>query len=189
MLEILLALTLLFVAKKGRRRRFRRYLRGAIDFNFSLVTLAGNTLVSGVVGGSVTEKAWLSSAVIRWSLDDVTPAVDTGPLLVGVAHSDYTDAEIEAWVENTGSWSEGDMVSQEIARRKIRMVGVFQTAPGAASVGIAVLNDGKPIRTKCGWMLESGDTLRVWAYNQGSAAYATTEPNVHVQGHANFWPA
>ncbi len=177
---------LLMVKKKG-RGRFRRYLRGNIDHKLALTTLAAVTAAGSVLGDSVTESAYLTSLKARWSLGEFTAGAGIGPILVGVAHSDYSISEIEAWIENTGSWEVGDKVqSREIGKRFIRRVGVFQTPLGDTQD--MVLNDGKPIHTKCGWGLATGQTLRIWAYNMGSAAIATTVPNVRVQGHANLWP-
>ncbi len=168
-----------------RRGRFQKYLRGAIDLNLALTTLGAQVLVSDPVGDTVNEKTWLSSVRGTWTLSEFTQASGRGPFKVGVAHSDYTDAEIEQWIENLGSWDEGDLVNQEIARRKIRMVGQFT---GLALPDQEVLADGRPITTKCGWMLLQGQTVKVWAYNDGSAAVATTVPRMRMIGHANLWP-
>ncbi len=176
------------MAKRKGRRKFRKYLKGMIDTAFGLGTLSASTLIGANAPDSVTEKAWLSSVKAIWTMDDFTPTADRGPIVVGVAHSDYTDAEIEAWVENLGSWEQGDKVQQEIARRYIRRVGAFASPHGGSALDIAVLNDGRPIHTKCGWQLSTGQTVRLWAYNAGSGDLATTAPNIHVQGHANLWP-
>ncbi len=138
------------------------------------------------VNDVLVEKAWLSSVVLRWSLTEFTQNVGDGPIMVGVAHSDYTLAEIEAYLESTGSWDEGSLVDQEVAKRRIRRVGVFD-APASPS-DTEVMNDNKPIRTKCGWQLYTGDTVTVWAYNLGTSALATTDPFVLADGHANLWP-
>ncbi len=167
------------------KRKYRKYLKGQIDSHVALGTLAANTLVSVMFADTLTEKAWLSSVDASWSLDDFTQGADRGPILVGVAHSDYADAEIEAWVENISSWQGNDLVNQEIARRKIRRVGIF---PMQTSEPSAVLNDGESIHTKCGWQLYTGQGLRLWAYNMGSAALATTDPDMGTQGYANLWP-
>ena len=171
---------------KARRRKYRRYLRGAIDDELALVTLAGGNVVSQVVSDTLEEKAWLSSVKAIWSMIDFSPGTSDGPILVGVAHSDYTAAEIEEWIENSGSWTSGDKISQEIARRKIRRVGVFANLSASAAAADA-LNDGRPITTKCNWQLTSGQTLRFWAYNQGSNPL-TSGAVVHLAGHANLWP-
>ncbi len=152
----------------------------------TLSTLAPTTLISSTNSDTVTEKAWLSSIVATWSMDQFTEGAGDGPILCGIAHSDYSDTEIEEFVEQVTSWDEGDLVSKEISSRKIRRVGTFsQTGPALSGM---VLNDGRPIRTKCGWMLTSGDTIKYWAYNTGSSALATTSPAVVTSGHANLWP-
>ncbi len=172
---------------KNKGRKFRKYLRGNINHGFDLATLAGSTAAGSTISDTVTEKAWVSSVLARWSIHDWTPAVNEGPIVCGLAHSDYSTAEIEQWFENTGSWEAHDLVQQEIAKRKIRLVGIFQNP---AAVGeSSVLNNGLPVRTKCGWMLGTGQTLRPWVYNVGTAALATTGPQLEVAGHANLWPA
>ncbi len=172
---------------KRRSRKYRRYLRGAVDIDVELTTLAAKTATSENLADFVTEKAWLSSVVASWDLSTFTKSTGDGPIQCGVAHSDYSSAEIEEWIENLGSWEEADMIAQEVGKRKIRMVGVFETPDDATEV--AHLNDGKPIRTKCGWMLSSGQTLKVWGYNMGSGALETTVPVIQVLGHCNLWPA
>ena len=184
------ALTIGFtaLAKRGRgKRAMGRYLRGSIDENLSLGTLAAATLLSAIFDETVNERTLVSSIVVSWSLSNWTPAQGDGPIVVGVAHSDYTDAEIEAVIENVGSWNEGDMVlSREVAKRLVRRVGQFEI-PSAAEGG-TVLNDGRPIKTKLNWILLQNQTLRYWAYNQGTSALATTSPDIRIQGHANLWP-
>ncbi len=172
---------------KKRRRRFRKYLRGQINQELNLGTLNGSTLISGVFGDSVTEKTWISSVLAAYSLREVTQGTAIGPVMVGIAHSDYGSAEIEEFIENSGSWEAHDLVQQEIAKRKIRIIGVFDQP--ATAIATSHLNDGKKIHTKCNWMLGSGQTLRLWAYNLGSAAFATTAPKLEMNGHANLWPA
>ncbi len=176
------------MAKHGKGRKFRKYLRGNIDHVLALSTLGGNTLIGSLVADTVVDTAYVSSVKATWTLAEFTAATNDGPILVGIAHSDYTDAEVEAFVENiTGSWDAGDLVSQEIARRKVRVVGVFKNPPTATEA--SRLNDGNPVTTKAGWMLSEGQTIRIWAYNQGGSALATTSPNVFVNGHANLWPS
>ncbi len=189
MLEILVVMAVLAIlmAKHPRgKRRMGRYIRGAIDEDMNLGTLAAKTLITQVFGNTVTERTFVSSIVALWSLIGKTIADNEGPIMVGVAHSDYTAAEIEAWIEQSNSWEEADLVSREISGRKIRRVGVFDES--GPSLGTQVLNSGKPVTTKLGWILNAGQTLDLWAYNNGSAALATTAPNVVASGHANLWP-
>ncbi len=175
------------MAKKGRRnRKFRRYIRGQVDESSLGGTLAALTVVSTVFDETVNERTFVSSLKAAWSLDNWTPTSGAGPVLVGVAHSDYTDAEIEAFIETTGSWNETDQIAQEVGKRKIRVVGIFKGPADALT--FEHLNDGNQFTTKLGWILTQGQTLRLWQYNMGASAYATTNPNVRIEGHANLWP-
>ncbi len=163
-----------------------RYIRGTVDEDLTIGTLAGKTLVAAGFDEAVQERTLVSSIVASYSVADWTAIAANGPLLVGIAHGDYSDAEIEEWIETTGSWDEGDLVQQEVASRKIRRVGVL-TDPDAATKS-SVLNDGKAIKTKLNWILNQGITLKLWAYNMGTAAFATTDPRVRAQGHVNLFP-
>ncbi len=163
-----------------------KYIRGVIDTSLSLTTLGAKSVLKAAFDNVVNERTLVSSVVARYSLREFTSATDDGPIMVGLAHVDYDIAEIEEFIEATGSWNEGDLVAQEVAKRKIRMVGIFEQA--STATGVAVLNDGKPIKTKLNWMLLQGQTVAVWGYNLGASALATTVPVVQIEGHANLWP-
>ena len=162
-----------------------KYIRGNVDEQISLGTLAATTAVSTGFDDVVNERTLVSSLVATYSLENMTYGAGIGPLLVGICHGDYNDTEIEEYIEATASWNEGDMIAQEVAKRKIRRIGQF-TVP--ANVGQVSLQDGKPIKTKLNWILTQGQTLRLWVYNTGTNALATTVPVCRVQGHANLWP-
>ncbi len=173
--------------KSGKKRPMGRYIRGNVDEEVNLSGLAAKDVVGAVFDETVNERTFCSSIDATYSMANFTPIANAGPVIVGVAHSDYSDAEIEEWIESTGQWNEGDLVaSREISRRLIRQVGTFQSPDAATDV--VVLNDGKEIHTKLGWILNQGQTLRLWAFNSGAAAIATTTPNVGVNGHVNLWP-
>ncbi len=168
---------------RKRKRPMGRYIRGNVDEELTIAGLTTRDVASVAFDETVNERTRVTSLVARYSIDDFTVIANAGPILVGIAHSDYSAAEIEEWIENTGSWNEGDLVAQEIGKRKIRQVGIFD-----ASVGGDVLNDGKAIKTKLNWILLQAQTLQVWAYNLGGASVATTTPSIHVEGHANLFP-
>ncbi len=138
------------------------------------------------VAETVNERTFVSSVVATYAISDWTPLAGVGPIIVGVAHGDYSSAEIEQWIENSGSWNEGDKVNQEIAKRQIRQIGVLKT-PALVTLD-SNLNDGKPMKTKLNWILNQGQTLDYWVYNSGDVAFATTDPDLTIVGHANLWP-
>ncbi len=165
----------------------RRYIKGSIQHtqvvSVPFVTLDAASLAFGEV---VNERTLVSSVVATYTLTAVTPVVGQGPMLCGIAHSDYTEGEIEQWIENPLSWNEGNLGAQETAGRKIRKIGAFTVADDAAD-GF-VLNDGKPIKSKLNWILLQGQTLQSWVYNGGLVSFVTTTPTLTILGHANLWP-
>ncbi len=191
MLEILVILIVivLMAKKRGRKRSFGRYIRGNVDEELALTALASKDVVGAVFDEVVNERTYVSSIKASWSMGNFTPIANSGPIVFGVSHSDYTDAEIEEWIEQTGQWDEGNLIaSREIGKRLIRKIGAFQTQPGGLAADTIVLNDGRPVNTKLGWILLQGQTLRLWAFNSGSAAVATTVPSIVANGHVNLWP-
>ncbi len=163
-----------------------RYIRGSVDDTVSLTTLAATTVISEDFDNVVNERTLVSSIVATYAMANFTADAADGPIMVGIAHSDYTDGEIEEFIETIGGWDEGNKTAQEKMNRKIRRIGVFQS-PATAAEDV-VLNDGKAIKTKLNWILLQGQTLSLWAYNMGSSALATTVPVVHAQGHCNLFP-
>ncbi len=163
-----------------------RYIRGDVNETLNLGTLAGATLVSVPFDNVVNERTFISSIKCIYAMDGFTKSSGDGPILVGVSHSDYTDAEIQAVIDATLSWNEGDLIAQEVAHRKVRRIGIFKNPADATES--AVLNDGKPIKTRLNWTLLQGQTLRLWCFNIGSSPLATTSPLVRCEGQANLWP-
>ncbi len=164
-----------------------RYIRGNVDEEVALTTLASKDVVGAIFDEVVNERTLVSSLVAAWALNNFTPGANIGPFAFGVAHSDYTDAEIEEYLEQTGQWDEGNLQSQEVSKRKIRRIGVIGgDIDDAADIG--QFNDGRPKKTKLNWILLQGQSLRLWAYNMGSANVATTAPSLVCNGHVNLWP-
>ncbi len=172
--------------KPKRARKMGRYMRGIVDDDVTLTTLGAKSATGNSFDNVVNERTLISSIVARYSMIAFTKSTGDGPIMVGLAHGDYSSTEIEEYIENTGSWNEGDKISQERARRKIRIVGIFENPEDEAAT--AVLNDGKAIKTKLNWILNQGVTVTLWAYNMGTSPLATTAPIVQVEGHANLWP-
>jgi len=163
----------------------RGYLRGSVDEELDAGALAAKTLISAGFDETVSETTRVSSIVGTYSLSDVTPGLGIGPILVGLAHGDYQDSEIEAVIEATDSWEPKDLIAMEVGARKVRRIGIF-ASPESSQLTVR-LNDGRPIKTKLNWTLQSGQTLKIWAYNLGVNPFATTTPRIDLQGHANLW--
>ncbi len=163
-----------------------RYIRGNVDEEVALTTLASKDVVSSIFDEVVNERTLVSSIVANYALSNWTDIANAGPIIFGVAHSDYNDAEVEEWLENTGQWNEGNMISREIAARKIRQIG--QLVGASDPLAVAQFNDGRQKKTKLNWILLQGQSLRLWAYNAGSAAVATTAPSLTANGQVNLWP-
>ncbi len=164
-----------------------KYIKGNIEENLDLGTLASKTLIADTFDETVEERTFLSSIVVSWSLDQLT--APQGPISFGVAHSDYSDAEIEQVLEAVASWKEGDKIAQEVSKRLVKQIGVFVSPVGAAGgITDVSFNDGRPKKTKLNWILTSGKTLKMWAYNDSASALVTTAPFMRANGHANLWP-
>ncbi len=149
---------------RKRKRGGARLLTPEIEVSLDIAALASADTV-GTSTGSPTVRSYLISVLLTWSRRAGTDG--EGPIRVGVCHPDYSDAEIEATIESNAGWDTGDLIAQELSRRFIRPVGTFSGAGTDQT-----LNDGKPIRTKCGWWLSPTQGLKVWAANRSGAVIA-----------------
>ncbi len=156
-----------------------KYIKGSIDEEHVLTSLASNDVSISTPAEVVNERTLISSIVATYDLKNFTAA--EGPVQFGLAHSDYTAAEIEEYLENTGSWNEGSKIEQERADRKIRRVGVM--------TGLLTDEkhaDGRPVKTKLNWILLQGQTVSIWSWNKGGGTL--TSGTLVMAGHANLWP-
>ncbi len=109
------------MAKRRGGTKFRRYIRGIVNVEKDAGALTTKNVASGNFPEVVTERCWISSIDAVWTLMHHTKVADAGPLLIGIAHSDYTEAEVEEFLENVNSWDQSDKVqSREISKRFIR---------------------------------------------------------------------
>ena len=161
------------------------YIKGNIDLNWNIGALAAADVVTQATQDAVSERARLTSIDCVYGLSNYTPTADAGPLIFGLCHSDYTDAEVEEWIENTTGWDVADLQSREISGRLIRRIGQFDSPPTAGD--FVAFNEGRRVKTRLNWMLNTGQNVRFWIYNPGTQALATTTPDMSVQGHANLF--
>ncbi len=168
------------MAKHRRRGRKRPLFVPVIDGQLALGALAASDVAKGNLGSVLDQECWAISIDTIISTTNITAG--DGPLLVGVAHSDYSAAEIEEWIEEASSWIKSNKIGQERARRKIRTIGIFR-----GNLDEEIMNDGRMLRTKLGFALEDGQTLAFWGYNQSDVVF-TTGGTVNIHGKAYLRP-
>ncbi len=168
------------MARKSKRTYRRKRVRSRpLAHELNLGSLADNDVIesdSNEVVAARSQIAWIRGI---WVLENIVN--NEGPTVFGVAHSDYTAAEIEEWLENATSWDEGDLIAQERGKRKIKVIGAFDATTSEA----ARYNDGRPVFTRLGWILLTGQGLSFWAFNKSGAAY-TGSKNMIFQGTAGL---
>ncbi len=168
----------------ARRTNWNKFRSGTLEIDLALTTLAAKTLVSQS-SETVVDMARISSLKANYGITGFTPADGVGPFLFGVAHSDYTNTEIEVFIEQAGSWDLGDKQSQEVRSRRIKILGAIgQEASGVQNM---IFNDGRPLKSKLNWLLSEGDGLDFWVYNMGDNPVATTVPQFVAFGNASIW--
>ncbi len=175
------------MARHRRRRRvnWSTYISGAINIKVEFAGLTARTLAGSNLTQTVVDTARISSVKVTWAISDFTPGAGIGPFLVGWAHSNYSNSEVEGYLEAASSWDRGDLTSQEVRSRRVRIVGQINSPSSLNSTEF--LNDGMPVKTKLNWILTEGDTLKAWIYNQGDGTVVTTTPNLTVFGTASIW--
>ncbi len=137
-----------------------------VKVTLTVGALAAQDLVSTVLADTADDEIFGISLDATYTLSDHTGA--EGPIDVGIAHSDYSAAEIEEWFEAQGAWDRSDLILREQARRRCRHVGTF-----AGLSTDEVLADGVRIRTPLKFVFQEGMTLALWAFNSSSATLTT----------------
>ncbi len=163
---------------RGRRRRSFNLRRVRVASGFAVGALAALDLIAGAIIPVATDPYRLMSTDLTYKITDLGSASDDGQEF-GLAHSDYSDAEIEECLESQASIDLGDKVAQEQANRLVRSIGTF-TGDGLSG-GDKNVNDGLPIKTKLNWHMSTGDALRLWIRN-GSGVIWTTGSAIVAQG-------
>jgi len=101
------------MAKKKRGSAGFRAIR--IKSSITLGALAdGVVLSAGPIGGTTfADRTYVISTDLRWAISGHTAG--EGPLVVGVSHSDYSDAEVEEALEAQNALR-SDKIAQEQGR-------------------------------------------------------------------------
>ncbi len=167
------------MAKKRRRSKRRFNLRRVRVSNSTAVgALTSQDVLTGGLTNAADDTYRCVSVKFVYGWTGIA-AIDDG-MEFGLAHSDYSAAEIEECLEANNSIDLGDKVAQEQANRLVRTIGIFQGTPNTAAGG-SVHNDGRPVHTKLNWLMSIADTLSIWVRNSTGTVY-TTGSNITTIG-------
>ncbi len=162
------------------RRRFdlRKVRVHAKSAAGALATL--DVITNAIINAS-TDTYRLMSIIASYSWVDIAAAIDDG-CTFGLAHSDYTAAEVEECLEAIAAINRGDKIAQEQSNRLVREIGSIESVDVA--LGSRVFNDGRKLKTKLNWFMSIGDQLNLWIRNASGVVW-TTGSSVAVDG--NIW--
>ncbi len=149
--------------------------------SITIGVLAAKDLVSGPVTGVSTSSYRIMSVDFNYALSDLGATADDGQEF-GLAHSDYTDTEIEQCIEVSASVDVSNKTEQEQANRLVRIIGNLVGAPGTGA-GLN-FNDGRPMKTRLNWGMGIGQNLVLWIRNFSGTVY-TTGATLDIVG--NMW--
>ncbi len=171
------------MARKPKSRGKRRFnlWKVRVAEGVGIGALAALSVTANAITVASTDPYRLMSVDLTYKIVDLGAATDDGQEF-GLAHSDYSVAEIEECLEAQTAIDRGDKVAQEQSNRLVRSIGVM-TGVGIAG-GDKSFNDGRSKRTKLNWHMSIGDRLSVWIRN-GSGVIYTTGSAIVCQG--NIW--
>ncbi len=157
------------LARRSRRGRRQRGIV-ALPFNTQLAlgTLADETIAKVSLTTDLAEDFFAVSTDITVSVEGHTATED--PLGWGVAHDDYTVAELKEYVD-ANLTDPGQKIEQERARRKVRRGGVLHSMGGSQTELIS--NGGQEKRIPLRFSINDGNTLAGWVMNHSGAALTT----------------
>ncbi len=167
--------------KRTSRRRSFNLRKVRVASSLSVGALASLDLISADLTAAVSDPIRVVSVDCSYSIVDLAAFIDDGQEF-GLAHSDYSDTEIEECIEAFASIDLGNKVAQEQANRLVRTVGFFQGG-GASTDSSMSFNNGMPYKVKLNWRLSTGDSIRIWVRNGSDTVY-TTGTGLLVVGNA-----
>ncbi len=168
-----------FVAKHRRRKRCTRGFQAIpLEDDLGLGALgAFGAIQADITLDQAANEFFAFSIDLMVTTRDAT--VNEGPVGVYIMHNGYSTTEFEQWKELAQGFQRGNLQAQEVAKRgrMIKRIGSFPLASVQES-----LNDGRPFRTKLGFVIAEGNTLALVGYNTSGIAPLTTGCVVHVSG-------
>ncbi len=163
-----------FVAKHTKRRRSSNFVAIPINGSLTVGALANQAVVlDDLMGGNFTNDIYCMSVDIQGDLIGLT-AGEGDPSQLGMAHGDYTVTEVAENL-NVILLGPANKIQQEQARRLVRKTGVFHG--DGLNTQLTMPLQGKDgsanIRTKLGFVIESGKTLQAFFFNNSGATMTT----------------
>ncbi len=148
----------------------------AIPFSgsFAIGALADNAVAVGdLFGGALTEDFFAISADIDAEITGLT-AGEGNPSVLGLAHGDYTAAEIAENL-NVTLLGPGTKIEVERQRRLVRKGGTFHGNDLSTNDSMKMGGRFGPgsTRIKLKFVVQDGKTIDVYVYNQSGAVYTT----------------
>ncbi len=139
-----------------------------------VAAIVNNGIESSTMVDASDQETFLISMDVNMSLG--THVAGEGPLFVGVAHGDYSEAEILEWFSQSAGLTTANLIAREQSKRLIREIGVF------SGVGTEeVMNDGKTIRVPLKFRLQDGIGLTLFTVNL-SGATLTANAQINAVG-------
>jgi len=180
-LALITGFIVLVSAAKRRARVKRDWFRIPVDVVEALSTLADSAgLLQSLTTAALEHDARVTSVELTYAITGLTAG--ESPIEVFLCASDYTQTEVEEYIELAGLLGPGNKVEKEVSSRFVRLIGAFN-GEGTDDV----LNDGRPMKTRLNWLVPDGRTINLESYNH-SGAQLTTGAVVRVMGHINgFW--
>ncbi len=172
--------------RRKTRRRGRRGRTVRISRNAGPGALATLDVVSSPITDVSPDPYRLLSANLGWSWGDIQAVADDG-LEFGLAHSDYTAAEVEECLEAQAAIDPGDKVAREQANRWVRSIGRISSAGVLVGGAAQAWNNGLPKFIRLNWYMSIGDTLNVWIRNSSGTVW-TTGSGLFVNGQITVTP-
>ncbi len=162
-----------------RRRRFNlRQVR--INSSLSIGALASADVIAGAITNAPTDPLRFISVELAYGITELQNLADD-TFAFGLAHGDYSAAEIEECLESGASMDLGDKIAQERSNRLVRQIGQISSTAGSTTGEGLPFNAGVPVKTKLNWLMSIGDTLQIWVRNNSGTVY-TTGASLSVAG-------
>jgi len=141
--------------------------------------LATLDVVSNAMINASVDTYRLISVKASYAWVDIQVVADDG-MTFGLAHSDYTAAEVEECLEAIAAIDRGDKIAQEQSNRLVREIGSIESLDSTGT-GSRVFADGRQVHTRLNWFMSIGDQLNLWIRNASGIVW-TTGSSISMNG-------